>query len=147
MVEPNSQYLFGQLMRRKNTCDFIFSEMINIQDSDLSIIFEYENQNLYKLIISRTGVHEIRILFTNTTTIDHSENKTSIVTYISRTLVPCHNESKIRHITFQDHVDTVRSSCSKYKHMRSLTVNITGKIHNYDYIVGSVTTRTQTCLQ
>ena len=44
------------------------------------------------------------------------------------------NESKIRHITFQDHVNIAGSSTSKYKHRRSLTVYFTEKLLNNYHI-------------
>lgn len=58
------------------------------------------------------------------------KNKTGMVTDVSLDLVLYQNESLIRHITFQDIVNTVCSNSSKYKHKRSVTAICTGKIHN-----------------
>ena len=63
------------------------------------------------------------------------KNKTGIVIDIPRTFVQRQNESKIRHITFEDHVNAVLSNSSKFKYRRSLTVNFTGKIHHNDNIM------------
>ena len=58
------------------------------------------------------------------------KNKEGIVTDISCTFVPRQNESKIRHMTFQDHVNTVRDKFFEIYNHRWLTVRFTRKIHN-----------------
>ena len=60
------------------------------------------------------------------------KNRTAIINNISLNFVPHQNESKIRHIAYQDLVNTVHSSSSKRR--RSMTVNFRGKIHNHDHI-------------
>ena len=53
---------------------------------------------------------------------------------VSLNFVSRKNEIKNFHITFQDLVNTVRSSSLKYKHRISMTANFTEKIHNNDHI-------------
>ena len=61
------------------------------------------------------------------------KHQKGIVTDASLDFVLRQYESTTRHITFQDLVNTVCSSSSKYKHRRSVTANFTEKIHNNDH--------------